>query len=191
MSETVRLPEQVQPPYRVTTRDSDRFNRYRFTLFRNNDKVGRGTHFLGGNHIKPWIELQPDTIFSPEQAEHRQLFAALTDILEPGSHIMVHYLQDTDTAEALTADVPPPATPLGFLLWQAGVRWFKDWYFTEGWMEGDQKLQGNLPLDTKTRQEREAEWRDVLHQFVSEPDTVYTDCQKRVEQILAAIKENR
>lgn len=170
-------------PYTIKTRPAERFNRYRFTLYKEEQDVGTGTHFLGGNHIKPWIELQPSTVFQPEQDQ--PLFDALTSVLEPGSHIMVHYLQDTETAEAITASVPPPATPIGYLLWNAGVRWFKDWYFTEGWMEGDQKLQGNLPIDAETKQERETEWKQVLQDFV-DGDETFSNCKERAEKALEA-----
>lgn len=173
-------------PYRVETASADRFNRYRFTLFRDGERLGTGTHFRGGNHIKPWIEFQPDTVFSPDNAEHQRLFDTLAEVPESGSHIMVHYLQDLETADALTADVPPPATPLGLLLWNAGVRWYKDWYFTEGWMEGDQKLQGNLPLNADVKEEREQEWRETLGAFVN-TNTNYQNCQKRAQQLLKTV----
>jgi len=179
---TTRLPDD----YTVETADSDRFNRYRFTVYRDSQEIGQGTHFCGGNHIRPWIELQPAVVFSPDSTADRQLFNALTDVVRPGSHLMVHYLQDAATAAALTADVPPPATPLGFLLWQAGVRWFKDWYFTEGWMEGDQKLQGNLPVDAENKAEQEAEWCDALQGFATDK-TDYTGCQRRAVQLLETL----
>jgi hypothetical protein len=186
MPDVYPLVEQLADRYTVETEAAERFNRYRFTLLQAGNKLGRGTHFLGGNHIKPWIELQPAIVLEPGDSSHRELFSSITGLLDPGSHVMVHYLQDTATAESLTADVPPPVTPLGFLLWQAGVRWYKDWYFTEGWMEGDQKLQGNLPVDEANKAEREDEWRDALQQFVAE-DTEYSNCQKRAEQLLETL----
>ncbi|MFB6294909.1 MAG: DUF1122 family protein [Candidatus Nanohaloarchaea archaeon] len=168
--------------YTVERESADRHNRYRFTLRRGDDSVGSGTHFTGTGTIPPWIELHLDTGVDPFNDRHRDLFDALTAALAPGGHVMVHYL-GTDTSEALTADVPPPATPLGFLLWNAGCRWFKDWYFTEGWMEGSQKLQGNLPVDEKTRQQREQEVRQQLETFLS-GDTGFDQCKKLADEVL-------
>ncbi|MDY6769348.1 MAG: DUF1122 family protein [Candidatus Nanohaloarchaea archaeon] len=168
--------------YSVDRRPADRHSRYRFALLRDGDTVATGTHFTGTGTIPPWLELHLDTAVTPEREEDRDLFTALTDALAPGGHVMVHYL-GTDTADALTADVPPPATPLGFLLWHAGCRWFKDWYFTEGWMEGSQKLQGNLPVDDATRREREAEMREELAAFL-DSDTGFERCKKLARQVI-------
>ncbi len=173
-------------PYRVEQTPAERFKRYRFTLYHDSETVGRGTHFSGSRHIQPWIELQPTVPFTPEQDEHRELFDALTTVLEPGSHLMVHYLQDDATAETITANVPPPATPLGFLMWQAGIRWYKDWYFTEGWMEGDQKLQGNLPINEETRIEREQEWETRLQAFIDQ-DTTHQECIDRARTLISSL----
>lgn len=183
MSTGRTVKDKLPAAYHIETAEAERFNRYRLTLYHGDEILGTGTHFTGGNHIKPWIELQPQTVFSPENREHQELFDAFTHVLEPGGYLMVHYLQDSETAEALTADVPPPATALGFLMWTSGARWFKDWYFTEGWMEGDQKLQGNLPMNDEVRQEREAEWREKLQRFV-DTDSTFRKCQKRAERIL-------
>lgn len=171
--------------YAVEMEGAERFNRDRFVVLLDGTRVGRGTWFRGGRHIKPWIELQPKVRFDPDTEQDQELFTALVAVLEPGSHCLVHYLADRETAEAITADVPPPATPLGFLLWRAGVRWFKDWYFTEGWMEGDQKLQGNLPLNADVREEREQEWRERLEQYATEGER--DGCVARAERILAAL----
>lgn len=170
--------------YTVDTEPADRHNRTRFVLHRDGNRIGQGTYFRGSRHITPWIEFKPAIRLDPDSDTDQQLFTAFTDLLVPGSHLMVHYLQDTATADALTADVPPPATPIGFLQWQAGVRWYKDWYFTEGWMEGSQKLQGNLPVDDETRVEREDEWWPVLRQFC-ERETAFTGCQDRAAALLA------
>ncbi len=176
------LPESLRDtPYTADLHEADRHSRDRFELRRDGETVGRGTHFHGTRHIAPWLELQPTATFDPDRPDHRALFAALADALAPGGHLMVHYLDDTTTAEAITRDVPPPATPVGFLLWHAGCRWFKDWYFTEGWMEGDQKLQGNLPVDADHRREREAATRETLDAFLA--DAPAGTCKTLAERI--------
>lgn len=172
--------------YRLQAQPAERFNRYRFTVHVDDEEIGRGTHFTGTRHIKPWIELQPAVTFHPANDDDQNLFDALVAVLDPGGHLMIHYLQDEGTAKSITANVPPPATALGFLMWQAGIRWFKDWYFTEGWMEGDQKLQGNLPLNDDVKQEREKEWHDVLNAFISEENS-FPKCQKRAQRILKSL----
>jgi hypothetical protein len=42
------------------------------------------------------------------------------------------------------------------LLWIGGCRWFKDWYFAEGWKEGGIKLQGEKPLNAEREKENTA-----------------------------------
>lgn len=161
---------------------ADRHSRFRFHLARDGEPVGHGTVFTGARRVRPWIEFHPVTL-APRDDRDRALFEALSDALEPGGHVMVHYLRDSATAEALTADVPPEATPLGFLLWKAGCRWFKDWYFTEGWMEGSQKLQGNLPLDRDHRAEREEEARARLEPFLDREDG-FERCKTLAREVL-------
>lgn len=168
--------------YTLQREEADRHSRYRFRLSRDGETVGEGTHFTGTGRIPPWIELHLDGEIDPFDSRHRALFDALTGAVPGGGHVMVHYL-DTATADALTADVPPPATPLGFLLWHGGCRWFKDWYFTEGWMEGSQKLQGNLPVDDETRRQREEEVRAELEGFLEEPSG-FEQCKKLAEEVL-------
>lgn len=117
-----------------------------------------GIAFSGRSPIRPWMEFRYDP--GPlSAAEAEGLFRLLGGAVGPGGHLSVKYEspEHRTTARALAAGVPPPATPLGFLLWSAGCRWFKDWYFPEGWLEGEQKLQGNIPLDAARRRRREAE----------------------------------
>lgn len=172
--------------FTVEQQEASRFNRYRFIISAAGNELVRGTHFTGSQYIQPWIEVQPADGVSPTQ-DCPDLIRRLLDVLEPGSHIMVHYLEDSETAEALTADVPAPATALGHLLWRNGCRWYKDWYFTEGWMEGDQKLQGNLPVSAEHRHQQETRWADQLAAFL-EKDTAFPACTERAQQILADIR---
>lgn len=172
--------------FRLETWDAERHSRYRFAVSRDGAKVGEGTHFTGGRRIAPWIEFHPSRKMAPETGTDRALFTAFSAVLRPGSHLMVHYLEMQDDRTALNADVPPPATRIGFLMWEAGFRWFKDWYFTEGWMEGTQKLQGNLPVDEEQRREREAEMEERLSAFLENEDE-FEQCKtlarKVVEQL--------
>lgn len=115
-----------------------------------------GIAFDGRDPIRPWMEFdcRPGPLAPVEREE---LFRLLGRAVGPGGHLSVKYEPHPESAMALAAGVPPPATPLGLLLWTAGCRWFKDWYYPEGWLEGDAKLQGNIPLDADHRRRRESE----------------------------------
>jgi hypothetical protein len=47
-------------------------------------------------------------------------------------------------------------TPLGYRLFQAGVRSYRDWYIPEGGREGPRKLQGFKPLNDEISREKTA-----------------------------------
>ncbi len=109
------------------------------------EKAAWGLVFWGkpGRGLRPWADLVvTDTSILPEVA----------NMLGPGASLMVAYGED-ETERALRRKVPPQATPLGVALLEAGCRWFKDWYFPEGGMEGGTKLQGTIPLDRRRRVE--------------------------------------
>ena len=64
-----------------------------------------------------------------------------------GEKIYVEYIDDKETSFGLTYNFPPAITRLGYILFNLGFTWFKDWYFPEGGSEGGQKLQGEKPLN--------------------------------------------
>lgn len=75
-----------------------------------------------------------------------RLLATLAALVPPGGHLMVEYESDhhRETFTAIARGVPPVLTPLGWLLWHAGLRaGFKAWYFAEGGCEGGMKLQAD------------------------------------------------
>jgi hypothetical protein len=109
----------------------------------------------GGRLVMPWFELriyptierEDGTIFDARRAG---LEAGLIDLLgtliPPGGHVMIEYESPGQSAThaELLLRVPPAATHLGFLMFQAGFRGaFKDWYISEGGHEGPRKLQAN------------------------------------------------
>lgn len=77
--------------------------------------------------------------------------------LGPGESIFVEYLGDMETEEVLRRGAPAPVSRLGYILFNLGFTWFKDWYFAEGFREGEVKLQGEKPLnrEIKSRHLRE------------------------------------
>jgi hypothetical protein len=106
---------------------------------------------------RPWVDLA---------CADPAVLAPLARALGAGGAIMVAY-GDGATAAALRRRVPPPATPLGLALLEAGCRWFKDWYFAEGGREGPAKLLGELPLDDAAGRRQERCLREELAGFLA------------------------
>ncbi|MEE9594121.1 MAG: DUF1122 family protein [Candidatus Hydrothermarchaeales archaeon] len=190
---TIRISEPV--PTRL--RGAWRFNlRLKDEKGKTSAPIIEGRYFEGrGKWIRPWLEVEYRSTadfdgFDVElsMGSEIRLFEALSSILPPGGHIMVKYGEHRDTARALAINVPPPATPLGYLLWQAGFRWFKDWYFPEGWMEGSEKLQGNKPLDEEHAKKRAKEASIELKAFLKGKfnwdDELLARCRKLAGEIL-------
>lgn len=112
----------------------------------------QATFFLGHREtFLPWVELynikdplviggNAVSFFGPELES--VLIRMLLGPIPAGGRIFVEYENDRETAKALELDVPAPASRMGYLLFQNGVTWYKDWYFPEGFMEGGRKLQG-------------------------------------------------
>ncbi|HZD60324.1 MAG TPA: DUF1122 family protein [Anaerolineae bacterium] len=129
--------------------------------------VIRGIYFPGrGRWIKPWMEITYNPKLALIRAGGRVcqvdisdtrseecIFNLLSEMIPPGGRLMVEYsMKDhPETAKALEAGAPPILTKLGHLLWKSGFTSFKDWYFAEGWLEGNTKLQGEKPLDEEVK----------------------------------------
>lgn len=148
----------------------------------------------------PWLELR----FSPtfpgddaaevwEEALQVELFERwIRAALVPGSYVMLSCDGHKETLSALTVGVPPPATWLGYLLWQAGARWYKIWYYPEGWREGHEKLQGNVPMDEEHRAKAEADRLEEIETFLSSDlADDYPSCSQRAMDILDATRASR
>lgn len=142
--------------------------------------VLQGLFFAGrGDYIKPWLEFRygPSAGFEggvvvdlEREGLTSTLLSLLGGLVPPGGSMMVIYGGEAhplfrETEEGLKRGFPPPATPLGRYLWGIGLRWFKDWYFPEGWLEGSMKLQATRPLDREVRVLREVKAREELSAF--------------------------
>lgn len=170
--------------------------------------VVQGLFFMGrGEHIKPWMEFRYDPLASfPAGGEldlevaglSGELLELLGSLVPPGGSLMVIYGAEPhplarETDNGLKRDFPPMVTPLGHYLWKAGFRWFKDWYFPEGWLEGAMKLQATRPLDENTRARREAEAKRALEEFIAgasghgSPDPEKERALSRAEEILTSL----
>lgn len=152
------------------------------------EPIVKGTYFAGrGKWIKPWLEIK----YAPNPIE-LELFRLLSDLIPPGGHLMVEYGETEEehlsTARALKFGIPPAVTPLGYLMWQTGFRAFKDWYFPEGWKEGETKLQGDKPLSKKQEKEMTNKVTSELKKFLEKkPDEGYKEwkeSRKIAERIL-------
>ncbi len=143
--------------------------------------VIQGLFFVGrGHYIKAWIEFRynpkaefpdGDVLDLEEKGLSRELFTFLGGLIPAGGSMMVIYGAEphplcVDTEKGLKRNFPPAATPIGYYLWSIGLRWFKDWYFSEGWMEGGMKLQATRPLDEDATVKREAKAREELVIFI-------------------------
>jgi hypothetical protein len=128
--------------------------------------MAKGTRFKGRGAIKPWIEAR--LTFGIEEVDEWRLMAskdlmelisAMVKMLQPGGRLMVTYVNLPLTAALLERGVPPPLTPLGHVMFMCGLTSFKDWYFAEGFLEGDVKLQGEVAM---TAGKRRAQTRKLL-----------------------------
>ncbi len=160
----------------------------------------KGKYFSGrGELYKPWLEMYYDNRVKFKSSEivdlserelDEKLFRYLSDLLPPGSHVMVPYVDHEETRKGLEGGVPAPATPLGYLLWKSGCTWFKDWYFAEGFREGDIKLQGNKPLNEANRRKDLLEIRKELTEFLEKEkgeEKLFVDARRRAEDVLKRI----
>ena len=100
----------------------------------------------------------------------RQIFMRLAELVPAGGHLMAEYDSRARrmTARALTAGVPPRATPLGATLAAVGCGVaFRDWYISEGGREGPRKLQGFRAVDDEHEQRRDEETLAALDAFMA------------------------
>jgi len=160
----------------------------------------KGKYFSGrGKFYKPWLEIYYDNrikfrsskiVDLSERRLDEKLFKHLSDFLPSGAHIMVVYLDHEETRKGLEQGVPASATPIGYLLWKSGCTWFKDWYFAEGFWEGDVKLQGNKPLNEENRRKDLLETHKKLSEFLKKKkgaEKLFLDARKRAEDVLKDI----
>jgi len=164
--------------------------------------VVRGEYFSGrGEFYKPWIEIYYDSYVVFESSGRvnlsegkldEKLFKHISSLIPPSGHIMVVYLNHEDTNKGLQMGIPAPATPIGHLLWKSGCTWFKDWYFAEGFMEGDVKLQGDKPLDKASREVDLLKIYGELTEFLKKEKgngKLFLDAKKRAESVLKDIEK--
>jgi len=101
----------------------------------------------------------------------KPLFEALSGLVPAGGHLMVEYDSPGHraTERILTLRYPAAASPIGFRLFAAGVRSYRDWYISEGGREGPRKLQGFKPLNAEIAAEKTAALRTELEEMLASP----------------------
>lgn len=173
--------EQSSPhPVEITAkREGDRW-----TLFEGQTNPGTAWRH-------PWLEVRYFPWIGGEDGEalalddQIALFEHVGQVLVPGSYVMLSCDGHPDSLRALSVDVPPACTALGYLLWRAGARWYKVWYFPEGWREGHEKVQGNVPADDEHEAERTRERLDEIEAFLgTELAEEYPACAERGRELL-------
>jgi len=87
---------------------------------------------------KEWVELfHIDPSFFGSNFEDK-LYQIISKYFR---RVFVEYYEDKQTLEELKSGKPAEETRLGSKLKALGYKYFRDWYYPEGWMEGGYKLQ--------------------------------------------------
>jgi len=161
------------------------------------EPVAFGLHNAGPYPGYNWLEViryEPAPAIAGGAADLRAagqeeaLFAALSSLVPPGGHLMVEYDSPAqkESERILTLDYPPVTSPLGYLMFRAGCRSFRDWYISEGGREGPRKLQGYKPLDEKLAKERTAALRKQVEELLARPEVPQHGEHGRTARRLAA-----
>jgi len=164
-----------------------------------------GLHNSGPFPAYNWIELtqyRPVRRFAGRVSDlaaeglDRKLFEMLSELVPPGGHMMVEYDSPGQRASErmLTRGYPPVASPLGFLMFFAGCRSYRDWYISEGGREGPRKLQCFKPLNEDIRREKEERLHEELNAFLARPERSARDewlelARRTAREVLAALEE--
>lgn len=176
--------------------------------------VIKGIYSSGGKDgVQPWMDLdyRDDVRFQDTKNEQKKyslgtsesgfkLFSLLGDLIPPGGHLMVSYEGNqkihADTEKSLSLGLPPAVTPLGYLLYQGGFQYIKDWYLAEGGFEGPRKLWGEKAPDDTWRLnylERTTLQIDKFLQKKFSPSYGYLvePARKRAKEIVEIIQKNQ
>lgn len=157
-----------------------------------------GLHNSGPYPAYNWVEViryEPAPRLHGEAADlsasggglEEGLFRALSGLVPPGGHLMVEYDSPAqkESERILSLDYPPVTSPLGYLLFRADCRSFRDWYIAEGGREGPRKLQGFKPLNEALARERTEALRRQVEAYLAGPESPRHDRYGRTARRLA------
>ena len=123
---------------------------------------------------RPWVEVfsinndlrirgKPHTYF--DSLLEDTVLRLCTGNMAGGARLFVEYFNDIETRSQLQRGFPPVLSRLGYKMFGLGFTWFKDWYFPEGFLEGNQKLQGEIALDDERRRKHLQATRKEAERF--------------------------
>ena len=174
--------------------------------------VIKGIYSAGGKDgVRSWMDVDyhEELVFIEEKSLKkslnlssrrldRKLFRYLGETITHGGHLMVSYEGDQKihllTENSLNMGTPPAATPLGFLLFQAGFQLVKNWYLSEGGHEGPRKLWGEKAPDERWAQVFYRKTFQEIHRFLdknhdSSQRELMEKSTQRAEEILDLIEK--
>lgn len=131
-------------------------------------------------YYKPWVEMfsiKDTLIFNEKRFDYfgskaeDKLLNIFSSRMGEGGRIFIEYQHDDKTMRELSSGVPAPCTRLGYKLFNRGFTWFKDWYFSEGFHEGNQKLQGEKPIDEEHRKKHIDHIKGEVTAFLEDKET--------------------
>ncbi len=153
---------------------------------------GRKPYYL------PWVELylikSPITIKNKStpffgsifEEQLLQLFANCKNLLR----IFIDYRNDRETLQELYTGVPIILTRMGFLLYQLGFTWFKDWYFAEGMKEGGIKLQAEKAISDDQRERHKKILQQEIQAYISRSLNEKTQFYQQIKNRLLYLENN-
>jgi len=140
-------------------------------------------------YYQPWVEMfsiKDPIMFGREKFHYfgskveDELLDILTSNMEEGSRVFIEYQHDKTTMKQLSLGVPAPCSRLGYKLYNRGFTWFKDWYFPEGFHEGNQKLQAEKPIDQERRKNHLDNIKKQIAEFLSKQEDERENIENKV-----------
>lgn len=137
-----------------------------------------GYNWVEVTHFQGRVPVEGGEVDIPPGID-QEIVRALTRLAPAGGHVMIEYDSPHRrmTARALALRVPPVATPLGSMMFDAGCIAFRDWYIPEGGREGPRKLQGYIPVDEAHAERRGREMLADLERFLDRAAEIEWDVQ--------------